>query len=159
MHSCLFPLQRKICRYMPIRFDMYATLSLRLPLRNKKKTDKLIFRASIAGSFTKPVDGFQFCLKSAINNGYLAVTTTRDSVCVSNVISESLSAQIVSNRPHKLPISLTAHTVTERVGRGRGEHTKSVTSCTHFLYMSKFPCTVSTYARIPLPVTGHTVGL
>jgi hypothetical protein len=105
---------------MPIKFDKYAMLSLRLSLPKKKKTDEVIFMAFIAGRFTKTVDGFQFCLKSVINHGYLAVTTTRDSVCTSNVISESLSAHIVSNRPQKLTTSLTAHTVTDR----GGTHTK-----------------------------------
>jgi hypothetical protein len=143
---------------MPIKFDMYAKLYLHLSLRNEKKTDELIFMALITGSFTEPVNGFQFCLKSGINNGYLAVATTCVSVCTSNVIADSLSAHIVPNRPHKLPISFTAHAVTER-GGGGSEYTKTVMSCTHFLHMSKFPCTVSTYARIPLPVAGHTVGL
>jgi hypothetical protein len=58
---------------MPIKFDKYATLCLRLSLRNKKKTAELIFMATITGSFTKPVDGFQFCLKSLIYNVYLAI--------------------------------------------------------------------------------------
>jgi hypothetical protein len=62
MYSCLFPLKKKK-KIMPIKIDKYAAQSLRLSLRNKKKTDKLTFVATITGSFTKPVDGFQFRLK------------------------------------------------------------------------------------------------
>jgi hypothetical protein len=41
---------------------------------------------------------------------------------VTFTIAESLSAHLVSNRPHKLPITLTSHTVTEWGGGGTHEN-------------------------------------